>query len=712
MPKPRAFKTDRLPEIAGDLFFLLWLTLEFVLRHTPAAQLAMACFCVSALALAWKRRAATGSYWFLFLGLWLLYCLIGTAWSADAALTLRKCKTLLVNLAFLLCAYQYLTLRGDFRAVFRLIVAAAFLVAAYVLAVSGAEAVFGDTFGTDTSLLRFGNAANINPNDIAILAAFSALLCLAMALWEQRPRLLWLLPVLPLALVIFLTGSLKGYALLGGGGVLFLLLRFPKRWPLKLAALLALAAGLLWLFTAEGIMSHIPFIYYRITYKLQGLLASITEGLSGQSQLSSATERGGLIELGLSLFRQRPFSGFGLDTFQTFPGSGGTYSHNNYVELLASGGVPLLALYYAPYLLLIASAFRRAGRSRAVQAVLPAVCALLLLDFAMVSYDDRFTQLLPLLLLAAVRLAKDGAPNDFPKILAYVKNPFRIFAKLSSAGRLKWMPDRLYLRLVYRGCLGKKLDLKHPAGMTEKLQWQKLYDHNPLYTQLSDKLAVRDYVKARIGEEHLIPLLGAYGSAEDADFSALPDRFVLKCTHDSGGVLICPDKAAFDPEAARRWLKKRLAFDYYSTGREWAYKNIVPRAMAEAFIGGADGSLPDDYKIFCFDGTPRAVLYCTNRVKAHADYYFFTPDWELFPVNDVTASAKARGVRVEKPARLPEMLKIAEKLSAELPQVRVDLYDANGTVLFGELTLYDQSGFADDYVDGGDRIMGAFMTNI
>ncbi len=695
---PRAEK--RLLYAADILFFLLLVT-EWITKHTLVSQAVLAAFVLAVLVLAVRTKKLYLSQWFAFSAAVIAFGALGLLWAVDVPTAFAMVKTLCVNLVALFAAYQYFLLRRNMRRVLLLYIlaAAAFLIAVVALS-------YPKPFET-----RLGMEAFVNPNDVAIIASVAFVLALQRALGEPGERagrrLLWLLAFVPLMGAVFFTSSLKGYAAIGAGTVLYVLLRYPRYAPRNAAILFVASCGIVYLLTMEGFLVRWPGVYYRITYRLQKILEYLEGGARHRSL--SIIVRNKLIAAGIALIKARPLTGWGLDCFRFLPGSGGTYSHNNYIELLVSGGAPLLLLFYAPYALALKKAFAVRKSSTAVRALLVLVLLQFPLDWAMVSYFDRSTLLLPVLLLAGTRLAKDnGEKDDLPALRRYLKNPFRVFALLGSRGRLRFLPDRLFLKLVYRGRLGIKLDLDRPLRMTERIQWQKLYDRREIYKTLADKLAVRDYVAERIGKEHLVPLIGVWDDAAKIDFAALPERFALKCTHDSGGVRVCADRASFDAAEAVRFLNRRLKTNYFYTAREWAYKCVKPRVLAEAFIGGDDGRLPDDFKFFCFDGHVRAVVVCTNRKKAHADYYFMTPDWKPFPVNALSREAERTDFLPEQPAAYAEMLRLAETLGQGIPQVRVDLYEYRGSVLFGEMTLYDQAGFDDEFVDGGDARMGAF----
>ena len=265
----------------------------------------------------------------------------------------------------------------------------------------------------------------------------------------------------------------------------------------------------------------------------------------------------------------------------------------------------------------------------------------------------------------------------------------------------RWMPDKLYLELLYWRTFGRVPDLKHPVRYTEKLQWMKLYDHNPLYHKLVDKADVKPYVASLVGEEHIVPTLGVWDSPEEIDWDGLPDRFVLKCTHDSGSTVICSDKASFDREAACRKLAACQKKNYYKPMREWVYKGLKARIIAEEYLEGE----VNDYKFFCFDGEPKFMFVATDRFNAEEEtkFDFFDMDWNHL---DLRSGHPNASVPPACPSCFEEMKRLAALLSRELPQVRLDFYEIDGKVLFGEYTFYHWGGFMAFDPDSADETIG------
>lgn len=281
---------------------------------------------------------------------------------------------------------------------------------------------------------------------------------------------------------------------------------------------------------------------------------------------------------------------------------------------------------------------------------------------------------------------------------------YRVLVKTRSL----W-PDELYLKCKYRLDMGKKLNLVPPVTYNEKLQWIKLYDHNPLYTTLVDKYAVKEYVASIIGDEYIIPTLGVWDSPEDIEWDSLPERFVLKCTHDSGTVIIVKDKKTFDKEKAVKQLRKWLQRDYYLYDREWPYKNVTRRIIAEQFIETGPGvdDLPD-YKFFCFNGDVKAMFVATERQNPNEEvkFDFFDSEFNHLPFRQGHDNAKQSPL---KPKNYELMKQISAKLSENLPQVRVDLYDLGDKVLFGEMTLFHFSGMVPFEPNEWDKTFGDWI---
>ncbi len=259
--------------------------------------------------------------------------------------------------------------------------------------------------------------------------------------------------------------------------------------------------------------------------------------------------------------------------------------------------------------------------------------------------------------------------------------------RLKLANGLTFIPIKPYLKTVYRIKTGKKLNLSNPVGYNEKLNWLKINDIHPEYSALVDKLAVRDYVTEKIGGDYLFPLYGSWESFEEIDFDSLPDELVLKCNHDSGSVKIITDKSTINREELSEFFAGRLKFNPYSACREYPYKGIKPMIMAEKLMGGGKGI--NDYKFFCFDGKPEIMFVATDRAT-DVRFDFFDMDFNHLPIYNIHPNSDNN---IDKPECFEEMKALCEKLTAGMKTVRLDLYEIDGRVYFGEFTFFHGGGF-------------------
>ncbi|MCR4769934.1 MAG: hypothetical protein K5874_07000 [Bacteroidaceae bacterium] len=256
--------------------------------------------------------------------------------------------------------------------------------------------------------------------------------------------------------------------------------------------------------------------------------------------------------------------------------------------------------------------------------------------------------------------------------------------------------DERYLKMLYRLEMGATLNLKNPQTFQEKLQWLKLYNRKPEYSKMVDKYEAKKYVASIIGDEYIIPTLGVWDSFDDIDFSQLPDCFVLKCTHDSGRIIICKSKSTFDIDIARKRINKAMRTNYYLRGREWPYKDVKPRIIVEQFMEDS-GNLKHplvDYKFYCFNGIPKFCQVIQNRdTKETID--FFDMDWRHQEFVGLNKKAVHAVQMPSKPYNFKIMKRFANELSKDIPFSRIDLYEINNKVYFGEITLFPASGFGE-----------------
>lgn len=289
-----------------------------------------------------------------------------------------------------------------------------------------------------------------------------------------------------------------------------------------------------------------------------------------------------------------------------------------------------------------------------------------------------------------------------------IENPKRIFFTLGHYGLLNWISDEKFLKTAYKIRMKKALNLESPTTYNEKLQWLKLHDRKPIYTQMVDKYEAKRIVADRIGEQYIIPTLGVWDRFEDIDFEKLPEKFVLKCTHDSGSYMICQNKESFNYKAAKKKFDRCLKLSFYWTDRQWPYKDIKPRIIAEEYMEDDATKELRDYKFFTFNGEVKALFIATDRGSQTEDtkFDFFDENFNHLPITNGHPNANPAP---EKPLCFEEMKKLASVLGKGIPQVRVDFYEVNGKVYFGEMTFFHWSGMVPFEPDEWDRTFGDWI---
>lgn len=254
---------------------------------------------------------------------------------------------------------------------------------------------------------------------------------------------------------------------------------------------------------------------------------------------------------------------------------------------------------------------------------------------------------------------------------------------------LRFMPTKPYLKMVYKIKTGKKLNIKKPAGFNEKLNWLKINEVHPEYTGYVDKINVHEIIKNQLEEDICFPMLGQWERYEDIDFSTLPSQFVLKCNHDSGSVKVIKDKSQIDHKEFSKFFKSRLKLNPYTLGREYPYKKVKPKILAEKYMVPEGESDIEDYKFFCFNGEPKIMFVATDR-SMDCKFDFFDMEFNHLDIENIHPQA---GKEIKKPKMFEEMKEIARRLSQGMRFVRIDLYEINGKIYFGEFTFFHGGGF-------------------
>lgn len=285
-----------------------------------------------------------------------------------------------------------------------------------------------------------------------------------------------------------------------------------------------------------------------------------------------------------------------------------------------------------------------------------------------------------------------------------IREPVKIVYGLEKMGLLDWVREDTYLKLIYRLIFRRKLNLKEPRTYTEKLNWCKLHWRSSLAVTCTDKITVRDYVAGKIGSEYLIEQYGCFDSFDAIDFNSLPERFILKPSNGSGDVFVCRDKSSLDLKKAQKTLEKNKKRHFSSKTKEWVYYNLPDRIVAERLLEPSQGAAVRDYKFFCFQGEPQFFLVGTDR-DSDLRFSYFDMDFKPLPVR----CGHDCKTGIEKPEHFQEMVEIARELSVDFPHVRVDLYEEEGRVYFGELTFFHYGGIVRFEPDEWDYTFGKYL---
>lgn len=295
------------------------------------------------------------------------------------------------------------------------------------------------------------------------------------------------------------------------------------------------------------------------------------------------------------------------------------------------------------------------------------------------------------------------------KLKKAIDDPRAAMAWAFRKTKMMWHDDEQYLRILYRLFYGHKLNLENPKLYSEKMQWLKLFYRKPEFTQMVDKYEVKKLVTDKLGGGIVIPCYGVWNSFDDIDFDQLPNQFCLKCTHDSGSYVVCKDKPTFDKEAARKKLMKNLNKNFFYEFREWPYKNVKPRIIAEKYEPSLGNVGSEEYKLTCCDGEVKAITVCGG--VPHADYSLrsndtFTKDWKR---QDWYAYYKPKGGDIKKPTQMDKIIEMSEELSKGIPYIRIDWYIIDGKPYFGEFTFYTWAGFLRFTPPEWDKKMGDWI---
>ncbi|MGO1371979.1 MAG: ATP-grasp fold amidoligase family protein, partial [Senegalia sp. (in: firmicutes)] len=451
------------------------------------------------------------------------------------------------------------------------------------------------------------------------------------------------------------------------------------------------------------VSQYIPALYEITGARLEQFINLI---LGRSVEDASINTRLSLIDMTIKLIVKRPILGYGLDSFRII-GPWGIVADNNFLEILVSSGIIGFVIYYSYLFFIIHDYFSIKKKSKICKILFFIFILTLGMEIGSVTYFERnfmFTNIITYYILY-----KEMKENDMINKNSNIRN--KIFEKLSSIWHVdyiqQFVPSRLYLKIQYKNFMGKKLNFKNPKTFNEKLQWLKVYDKNPEYTNLVDKYEVRKHIENIIGEEYLIPLIGVYDSFDDIPFQKLPKKFVLKSTHTSGNVFICKNKANINYSELEFKINEWLERKYYWVHREWPYKNIKPRIICEEYIVDESGIDLKDYKFMCFNGQPKIIQVMSERSNGNYRINHFDLEWNRLELPRKKYYENDK--KISKPKDLKKMIEISKKLSQSIPFSRIDLYQTTKGVFFGEVTFFPVSGYMDFQNEKDDYLLGSWI---
>ena len=532
-----------------------------------------------------------------------------------------------------------------------------------------------------SSSARIANDA-LNANTVGLLGANAIVMTLYYMLYD-RPRW-WHIIALPTLGILAATGSRKALVFVVAGIVLLFI--FKSLRSANVVNSIVKIIGSLLALTIVGIaVLQLPMFS-----EVLDRMSSMVDAFSGTGGDSSTIIRMALVDIGWDLFYQSPITGVGANNPSVYTyflyGKENYYLHNNYIELLAGTGVIGLLAYYSMYIYIAYNLIRyRDFHSNEYVMVLILFLSQIVMDMGMVSYESKSTYFYMMLFYLEVlsKLCKVG--------MSFLTKPYYRTRVLIKLGYYDSLSDEEFLKKVFPKYMGYPLDLENPKTFSEKLQWLKVNYREPIQTVMVDKHEAKHFIAQRVGDQYIIPTLAIWDSVEDIDFDALPNQFVLKCTHDSGGIVICKDKSSLDRETAKAKLSASLQRDYSRIAREWPYKDVPRRIIAEEYLSELGNNEILDYKMYCFHGEPKITVVCSDRFsKTGTRMNFYDINWK--PMGIHFGHYPPLSTEFPRPETYDEMLRLAMELSKDCPFLRVDFYEIKGRLYIGELTFFPGAG--------------------
>ena len=615
-----------------------------------------------------------------------IYCILSASWAIDYKISLVAGRSVLLLSTFLLFSYNYFRrIPNGLDKLLKTIAIVGIIFSIIVILYYNPIDYFqrlisGERVGADI--------ANVNSIGMKVIVSF--VVCVFYAIFKSEKKY-YFLSIIPLIVSIG-CGSRKTIFFAGISIIIMFLYYAFENNDRNIKKIVLLSLSFLIILIVGLYLLKVPFVVTQLDR-----IGRMINGIFGLGETDHSTMlRMSYINVGINQFYKTPILGIGIDNARLI-NINSTYLHNNFVELLASVGIIGFLLYYIVYIIIFSNFIKK--RKSFNDYYLICLCIIantLVLDYGIVSYYSKTTYIY--FLMSFLVLNIKSLELDLSKPIAFFE---KVILKLMDLGFFNFMGDRTFIKFKYWLIFHKRLNLDNPKTFNEKLQWLKLNNYEETQTTMSDKYLAKEYVAKIIGEEYIIPTLGIYESFDEIDFKKLPNSFVIKCTHDSGGLVIVKNKKDFDINKARTKINKCLKKNYFYMGRETPYKYIKPRIIIEKFMSDNSSELKD-YKFFCFSGKVELILVCSERSK-NVKFTYFDKNGKFINVRQCGAD---NDPKVKLPKKINQMKKLAEKLSHDMIHVRVDFYEVNGKIYFGELTFFDSSGFGYFSPDKWDKKFG------
>ncbi len=664
-----------------DILFIAYLVMVFTMNSNATLNNLIAINAAVISVLIFYKMFLVGKVYYnrsiILLFIVSAFALISMIWAKNISFTIAKGVSLLINVIFMTLLYNNYHDEDRMNFMVKSFIFAGVVLCVLEISNQGLSGYFSMLFGGKRVYSEI-----LNVNEIGIILAFGSLFTFNEILKKNYKYI----PILVLFIIEILSASSKTSMIILTVGLLYLFFMKRKdenkKMPVK--------KRLIVLFVT--VISIVLLIQLPVFSSITSRVSKLYETVMGTGNDMSTSERIALYKKGIEVFTEHPIIGIGFASSYvvTEPVIGkGVYFHSDLIEFLGCLGLIGAGIYYAS-LFLIATNNNKNRISGAI------MCMILVGSITSCTYLQKFKFVLLVIAMLPMRyeyiIINDKVRNYFFKIVDMLKNPKIILYRIIRLNPInKRVSDKVFIKIEYEAKMNKKLNLDNPQTYNEKVQWLKLNDRKDYYTKMVDKANAKDYVKKIIGEKYIIPTIGVYDSFDKINFDKLPNEFVMKCTHNSGHVFIVKNKNKLDFDKIRKTIESDLKKNYYWVGREYPYKNIKPKIIIEKYIHDKNYSAIRDYKFLTFNGKTKYIYVSDNSHTKDQKIAFFDEKYHFLNI-ERDDYGKYNSIP-SKPKNFELMKSLAEKLSKDTYHLRVDFYEIDGNVYFGEITFYTGGGF-------------------